>query len=607
MIRRRNVRSALIGLVVLALLAQARLTFAHEEDTHCILTYIACVAAGFTADEATLVAFVDQGMDDSPGVVAVGGLGGIIPNIPEEWLWHAIDRQGLAYEMGARGVLRRKEHLWRIALTRKTPRERLEHLGVFFHYQQDTWAHRHHYEANHLSKDAFTTYNTPAGHAYHGHQPDRPPFDPVAAFLCLEDTMLYAREFAQTSLKRDSQVLFKDAITPFAGVFQDDAWRDPRKGKYVHMLGGRDATKPQAFLLELIQGQVMAYKVSSDQNPLFDSPTDNPFYAAITADLVGLEPVAKAFNLTCLKYGVKGSNFDLLMGPSKQNLGLKDLTTEGLITDVAFTGAAGQNSSATSAMGLQANETVSINGKTDLSSIIQANDGGCVFGIKLTTSPWLYDYVVEVDARGPKGLTSGSMYLNFTDETGDTYALRIFDSSRRTHTVTYNSKQPTITKIRWSNTGNLVTGQIPNPGTKAVNSFGGSGGNPFSDPDGVVRRGPITMVAVGWGNDIDYLRLHYGYGGNGKDGMGGEHGGSGWKTILGWTVPPGEHIVRVEGRSGSRIDRLQFFTDQGHSSPVFGGNGGTAFTVKDDLGRPLRTISGRGEQNRSPDVRVRRP
>ena len=37
----------------------------------------------------------------------------------------------------------------------------------------------------------------------------------------------------------------------------------------------------------------------------------------------------------------------------------------------------------------------------------------------------------------------------------------VFDSSRKVHTLSYLSAKPGIVKIRWSNTGNPVTGQIP--------------------------------------------------------------------------------------------------------------------------------------------------
>src|SRR5579875_701020 len=100
---------------------------------------------------------------------------------------------------------------------------------------------------------------------------------------------------------------------------------------------------------------------------------------------------------------------------------------------------------------LQVNQQVKLNGNTDLSSCVVANDGGCVYGITLTGSPGIYDYVVNVDAQGPSGFGSGSMYLAFKDETGDVYYLSIYSSHRSVHTVRYNSKNAAIVAFKWSN------------------------------------------------------------------------------------------------------------------------------------------------------------
>lgn len=118
-----------------------------------------------------------------------------------------------------------------------------------------------------------------------------------------------------------------------------------------------------------------------------------------------------------------------------------------------FTGPCGENQSSQSNSGLQPNEQVSINGSTDLSHCMQANDGGCVYGITLAFRPDnLFGYVLYVDAQGPSGWFSGSMYLRFTDFTGDTYCLSILDRTRKMHEVGYNSKLPAILKIEWSDT-----------------------------------------------------------------------------------------------------------------------------------------------------------
>ena len=95
------------------------------------------------------------------------------------------------------------------------------------------------------------------------------------------------------------------------------------------------------------------------------------------------------------------------------------------------------------------NSDLIINGQEDLSSIITFNDGGCVYGMRLTGSPGMYDYVVSVDAKGPSGMFSGSGHLRFEDETGDLYELSIYSSTRSTHTVRYNSDKPSIRKVEW--------------------------------------------------------------------------------------------------------------------------------------------------------------
>src|SRR5436309_12159234 len=85
---------------------------AYEEDTHFTVTYVMLRAVGFTDSEAMAVASYDQGMDDSKGTIANGGLGGVIPNVPEEHLWHALPQDGKAAT-----VLQRKQALWQKVLS----------------------------------------------------------------------------------------------------------------------------------------------------------------------------------------------------------------------------------------------------------------------------------------------------------------------------------------------------------------------------------------------------------------------------------------------------------------------------------------------------------
>src|SRR5205807_1231958 len=120
------------------------------------------------------------GMDDSNGTLANIGA---TPQTTEEQLWHALPADGKTAT-----VLARKELLFTNALNMPRGQKQLQYLGVFYHYQQDTWAHRHHPNSDATN---FTTYSVPLGHALDGHQPDRPPFDPVCALRCLEDGIRY--------------------------------------------------------------------------------------------------------------------------------------------------------------------------------------------------------------------------------------------------------------------------------------------------------------------------------------------------------------------------------------------------------------------------------
>ncbi len=112
----------------------------------------------------------------------------------------------------------------------------------------------------------------------------------------------------------------------------------------------------------------------------------------------------------------------------------------------------GINSHADCVEGMMVNSEVAINNSSNLQDFIKFNNQGCIFSITLTGSPGIYDYVLTVDGQGPSGLTSGSGYLRFTDKTGDKYHLSLYSSTRSAHTLRYNSKQPEIVKIEWSNT-----------------------------------------------------------------------------------------------------------------------------------------------------------
>lgn len=87
----------------------------------------------------------------------------------------------------------------------------------------------------------------------------------------------------------------------------------------------------------------------------------------------------------------------------------------------------------------------------DFSDKIVGNSGARVYSIMLARyeDPSPYSYCVIVDGQGPRGAFSGSLTLHFTDETGDRYALGLWDSTRKQHRVSFNSAEPSIVTIDW--------------------------------------------------------------------------------------------------------------------------------------------------------------
>jgi hypothetical protein len=110
----------------------------------------------------------------------------------------------------------------------------------------------------------------------------------------------------------------------------------------------------------------------------------------------------------------------------------------------------GQHYTATATGGMQPGQTATVNGNSPQNCVV-ANDGGTVYTIQLIDNAGFYDYQVRVEAKGPSGIGSGSMYLAFKDETGDVYYLSIYSSRKEWHTVSYNSSKPNIVAIYWSN------------------------------------------------------------------------------------------------------------------------------------------------------------
>ena len=192
---------------------------AYEEDTHFTMTYVQCRLVGFTDREANIVASYDQGMDDSPGTVANLV---IFPQITEEILWHALPAAA-----DPNLVLTRKMALYRSAATEPDVNAALKRLGIFFHYQQDAWAHRHHPNSNAAAVRAI--------HRATRACPRWPSAGPAALRSGLRAPVPGRRDRLRPHVPprpagANAEPLF-DNYTPARGDV-DDAWNDPRKGTF---------------------------------------------------------------------------------------------------------------------------------------------------------------------------------------------------------------------------------------------------------------------------------------------------------------------------------------------------------------------------------------
>jgi hypothetical protein len=312
--RRTGVAAAAVFGLLAAIPAQP--AHAYGEDTHYLITYAACRAVGFTLEEASTVAANDQGMDDSDGVLAqhypakrIPLIGKIpAPKIDEQIKWHAFAPDG-----NASTLLARKNELFNRALSASSPRVKLQLLGVFFHYQQDTWAHRHHPNDHPTS---FQPYKTGLGHAEHAAQPDRPPFDPVCAVRCLEETVSYAKQFLQRGLGRQPHPMFAN-YTP-ANAQVDHGWNDKRKGKHFNQIVVDNSTPGRAYLTGLIRSQIDAYTNSMDFNP--------NFAGRYTADEADFKKVRDHLQRTCDWFNPNNYNPPIILPPARGKI--RNLTTQ---------------------------------------------------------------------------------------------------------------------------------------------------------------------------------------------------------------------------------------------------------------------------------------
>ncbi len=324
MLRRRHVVVALALLLLPSMTASA-----FEDDTHYILTYVICRTVGFTEEEALYVALCNVAMDDSDSLVAAGSApgaeSGIQAHVDNEWMWHAIaptdwNKNRL---QSTSDILKQKNLLFQIALDKwlnldlkddiglkgddgvrswqpspEQQKERLFWLGVFFHYQQDTWAHRRavelfgdgdarlgHPKPSADTRKEWESYTTPFGHVVTMdgfstiHEQDRPPWNPMGALRNLEDGILYARTFLSklpnpqpnVNPYRQTNIFFTTSpfnpngpgyrleIAPWKER-RDQAW--PRSKPLFNQITLEARSDAGRYLEELIRAQIDLYTVS---------------------------------------------------------------------------------------------------------------------------------------------------------------------------------------------------------------------------------------------------------------------------------------------------------------------------------------------------------
>lgn len=100
--------------------------------------------------------------------------------------------------------------------------------------------------------------------------------------------------------------------------------------------------------------------------------------------------------------------------------------------------------------------------------------------------------------------------------------------------------------------------------------FGHDDGVSFDDSSYNEKWGPITKIVVRSDSEVRYIGVAY------ANGTYMEHGGtSGIETNIDLDVD--DYIVRVSGRSGSRLDQIMFWSHKGKAYGPYGGNGGASF------------------------------
>lgn len=97
---------------------------------------------------------------------------------------------------------------------------------------------------------------------------------------------------------------------------------------------------------------------------------------------------------------------------------------------------------------------LAINGNSDLQGCVVGPSGAVVTCAYVTNQPpkayERYAYGIWVFGQGPSGFGSGTFQLDFTDQGGSGYSLKLYSSTPAWHYVNYNSDSPGIIEMRWA-------------------------------------------------------------------------------------------------------------------------------------------------------------
>ncbi len=116
---------------------------------------------------------------------------------------------------------------------------------------------------------------------------------------------------------------------------------------------------------------------------------------------------------------------------------------------------------------------------------------------------------------------------------------------------------------------------------------GGDGGSLWTDT-GECAGQYVDGFKIRSGGSVDWVQFRYG-----GNRWGQVHGAGSGPFDADVILPAGDYIVRVDFRSGSRVDAVTFKTKKGKTYGPYGGTGGTLRTFNVVPGEKLGCMSGR--------------